>query len=101
MKAFKDILSQDEINSITAFLRSKSLGWKEERTILKELPTPEQYVINKGGQDPNFTLQDGMYVSSAHLHQALQAKKRMVLLDTRVPSVWQTAHIEGSIPFPL
>ena len=100
MKAFKDILSQDEINSITAFLRSKSLGWKEERTILKELPTPEQYVINKGGQDPNFTLQDGMYVSSAHLHQALQAKKRMVLLDTRVPSVWQTAHIEGSIPFP-
>ena len=24
----------------------------------------------------------------------------MVLLDTRVTSVWQTAHIKGSIPFP-
>jgi cytochrome c oxidase cbb3-type subunit 3/ubiquinol-cytochrome c reductase cytochrome c subunit len=100
MKAFKGILSSDNINSITAFLRSKALGWKEERTILRALPTPEQYVINKNGQDPNFTLQDGMYVSSEHLHQALQSKKRMVLLDTRVPSVWQTAHIEGSIPFP-
>ena len=100
MKAFKDTLSQHEINNVTAFLRSKSLGWKEERTILKELPTPEQYVINKNGQDPNFELQDGMYVSSSHLFAALQENKKMVLLDTRVPSVWQTAHIEGSIPFP-
>jgi len=100
MKPFKDILSQTEINNITAFLRSKSLGWKDERTILKALPTPEQYVINKNGQDPNFTLQDNMYVSSEHLFEALKANKKMVLLDTRVPSVWQTAHIEGSIPFP-
>ena len=100
MQAFKDILSPDEINNITAFLRSKALGWKDERTILKALPTPEQYVINKNGDDPNFKLQDGMYVSSAHLFQALKENKKMVLLDTRVSSVWQTAHIEGSIPFP-
>ena len=100
MVAFKEKLSQDSINNITAFLRSKALGWKEERTILKALPKPEDYVINKQGEDPNFALQDDMYVSSADLNEALNAKKRMVLLDTRVTSVWQTAHIEGSIPFP-
>ena len=100
MQPFKDKLSAQDINNITAFLRSKALGWKEERTILKALPTPEQYVINKNGDDPNFTLQDGMYVSSKDLNTALLAKNKMVLLDTRVPSVWQTAHIEGSIPFP-
>lgn len=100
MQAYKDILSAADIDNITAFLRSKALGWKEERTILKALPKPEQYVINKQGEDPNFDLQDGMYVSSTDLNAALVAKKKMVLLDTRVTSVWQTAHIEGSIPFP-
>jgi len=100
MPAFKEKLSPQNIDNVTAFLRSKALGWKEEKTILKALPTPEQYVINREGDDPNFDLQDGMYVSSKDLHTALNAKKKMVLLDTRVTSVWQTAHIEGSIPFP-
>jgi len=100
MKAFKGVISSEDINNITAFLRSKALGWKEQRTILKALPSPEQYIVNKEGEDPNFALQDDMYVSSEQLNQALQTKKRMVILDTRVTSVWQTAHIEGSIPFP-
>ncbi|MEW6992471.1 c-type cytochrome [Colwelliaceae bacterium 6441] len=100
MQAFKDKLSDDDINNITAFLRSKALGWKEQKTILKALPKPEDYVINKNGEDPNFDLKDDMYISSQELYLALQAKKRMVLLDTRVTSVWQNAHIEGSIPFP-
>ncbi len=100
MLPFKDKLSAQDIDNITAFLRSKALGWKEEKTILKALPTPAQYVINQEGEDPNFDLQDGMYVSSKDLNAALNANKKMVLLDTRVTSVWQTAHIEGSIPFP-
>ncbi|OIQ47347.1 MAG: cytochrome c, diheme subunit of cytochrome bc complex peta, partial [Gammaproteobacteria bacterium MedPE] len=58
------------------------------------------YIINPQSDDPNFKLQDGMYVSSKDLNEALNGKKRMVLLDTRVPSVWQTAHIAGAIPFP-
>lgn len=100
MPAFKNKLPQGDIDNITAFLRSKALGWKEERPILKALPKPADYVINQQGLDPNFSLQDGMYVSSKDLNEALIAKKKMVLLDTRVPSVWQTAHIEGAIPFP-
>lgn len=100
MVAFKDKLSSDDIDNITAFLRSKSLGWSDEKPVLKALPKPENYIINKHGDDPNFDLKDGMYVLSKDLNDALNAKNRMVLLDTRVTSVWQTAHIEGAIPFP-
>lgn len=100
MQAFIDKLSASDIDNVTAFLRSKASGWKAQKTVLKELPTPDKYVINPQGQDPNFSLSDNMYVSSKDLNEALNANKRMVLLDTRVTSVWQTAHIAGSIPFP-
>lgn len=100
MQPYKDKLSSDDINNITAFLRSKASGWKMEKTVLKAFPTPDKYVINKQGDDPNFNLDDGMFVSSDDLNTALNNKNKMVLLDTRVPSVWQTAHIAGSIPFP-
>lgn len=100
MLPFKDKLSQIQINNLTAFLRSKAGGWTMNKPVLRALPKPEQYIVNPQGADPNFALQDGMYVSSKDLNEALNGKKRMVLLDTRVPSVWQTAHIEGAIPFP-
>ena len=100
MLSFKDKLSEDDINNVTAFIRSKSSNKQQAKTILKALPTPEEYVINKDGEDPNFDLKDGLYVSSKDLFEAISQKKRMVLLDTRVPSVWQNAHIEGSVPFP-
>ncbi|GAB3029091.1 c-type cytochrome [Bowmanella dokdonensis] len=100
MQSFDGILSEQDIDNVTAFIRSKARDFNEQKTVLKTLPTPDQYVVNPQGEDPDFTLTDDMYVSSADLHQALQAKNRMILLDTRVPSVWQRAHIEGSIPFP-
>jgi cytochrome c oxidase cbb3-type subunit 3 len=100
MVAFGDKFSPEDINSLTAFIRSRAGGWKGEQTVLRDLPTPDQYVINKDGEDPDFTLTDNLYVSAADLFQALQARKKMMLLDTRVSSVWQTAHIEGSFTLP-
>lgn len=100
MEPWKDRLSSDEIDSLTAFLRSRASGWEQSRVVLREEPTPDQYVINKDGADPDFDLQDGLYVSSPDLLAALEAKNRMVLLDTRVMSVWQRVHIEGAVPLP-
>ena len=71
-----------------------------EKPVLSALPTPDEYVINPDGEDPDFTLTEGMYVSSSDLFKALQDKRKMALFDTRVTSVWQTAHIEGSFPLP-
>jgi mono/diheme cytochrome c family protein/rhodanese-related sulfurtransferase len=100
MEPWKDRLSSADIDNLTAFLRSRASGWEQSRVALREVPTPDQYVINKDGDDPAFDLQDERYVSAADLLQAMQDKKRMVLLDTRVTSVWQRVHIEGAIPMP-
>lgn len=100
MQAYADILSEQEIDNVTAFLRSKASGWSMKKPVLRELPAPEEYVINPDGEQPNFNLDDDLYVSSKDLNAALVAKNKIVLLDTRVPSVWQTAHIKGSVPLP-
>lgn len=100
MAAWKDTLSSDDIDNLTAFLRSRASGWEQSKVVLRDVPTPDQYVINKDGDDPDFDLQDGLYVSSEDLLTALEAKNRMVLLDTRVTSVWQRVHIEGAVPMP-
>ncbi len=100
MPAFKNTLSTVDINNLTAFLRSRAGGWAMQKPVLQPLPTPDKFVLNPTGQHPDFKLTDGLYVSAVDLQKALLAKKKMVLLDTRVTSVWQTAHIEGSFPMP-
>ncbi len=100
MVSFTGILSEEDIDNVTAFIRSRATGWTAGKLALRPIPTPDQYVINPDSDDPDFELSEGKFVSSADLYAALEAKKRMVLIDTRVPSVWQRAHIEGSIPFP-
>lgn len=100
MEGFKDRLSDDDIDNVTAYLRSKASSGTTETVVLKAMPGPEDYVVNKDGADPDFDLIEDKYVSAADLNDALNAGQKMVLLDTRVPSVWQRAHIAGSIPLP-
>lgn len=100
MQAWKHMLSSDDIDNLTAFLRSKADGWEPEQPVLREYPTKAQYILNPEGDDPTFEIKDSMYVMAADLHSALQSKKRIMLMDTRVPSVWQRAHIQGSVPMP-
>ncbi|MDT0594815.1 c-type cytochrome [Glaciecola petra] len=100
MLGYAGTLSADDIDNVTAYLRSKAKDSNVESTVLTSLPTPDQYVINPENDDPEFELADNMYVSSVDLYEAIKANKRMILLDTRVPSVWQRAHIKGAVPFP-
>jgi len=100
MLAYSDTLSEADIDNVTAFIRSKASGWQAEKPVLNDLPTPDQYILNPDSSDPEFELDEGIYVSSVDLYKAVKDKKKMILLDTRVPSVWQRAHIEGAIPFP-
>jgi len=100
MPAFKETLSVDEINGVTAFLRTRATGWTAEQPVLQTPPGTQDYVLNPDSPAPEFNLKDGLYVLSEDLYRALQEKRRMVLLDTRVTSMWQMAHIEGSVPIP-
>ncbi|HEX4854919.1 c-type cytochrome [Arenimonas sp.] len=100
MVAFKDVLSPVQIDGVTAFLRSRSAGCEVPEPKLHTPPPLDAYVINPDAAAPSFTLTEGLYVSAAELDRELKARKRMVLLDTRVTSMWERAHIEGAVPGP-
>jgi cytochrome c oxidase cbb3-type subunit 3 len=100
MPSFRDQLSAGEINGLTAFLRTRAAGWQMTMPVLESPPPPDEWILNPDAPAPEFELKDDTYVSAADLLSALQDKRRMVLLDTRVTSTWQMAHIEGSVPLP-
>jgi mono/diheme cytochrome c family protein/rhodanese-related sulfurtransferase len=100
MMAFGEKLNSAEIDALTAFLRSRATGWAVKRPVYRAPPEKDKYVINPDADAPQFDLKDDLYVMSADLHQALQDKRRMVILDTRVMSYWQMVNIEGSVPMP-
>ena len=100
MKAFGEKLSGEEIDALTAFLRSRATGWAVQKPIYRAPPAVDEYVINPDGDAPQFELKDDRYVMSADLNQAFLDKRRMVILDTRIMSYWQMVNIEGSVPMP-
>jgi mono/diheme cytochrome c family protein/rhodanese-related sulfurtransferase len=100
MVAYKDSLSDDEIDAVTAFLRSRASGWDVPKPAVVSVPTPDQYVLNPDGMAPEFDLRDGLYVSAAQLSAALKEGRRFVLLDARSEVAWRQTHIPGAIPVP-
>ena len=100
MPAFGGVLPDSDIDAVTAFLRSKETSWTNAGPVLRAPPGVDDYVINPESPAPEFALRDGVYVLSEDLDRALREKRRMVLLDTRVTSAWQVAHIEGAVPIP-
>lgn len=100
MKAWGEVLPAADIDNLVAFLRSHETQWTEEAAALRPPPNVADYVLNPEGQPPEFDLEDGLYVRAADLDRALREDRRMVVLDTRVPSMWQIGHIEGAVPIP-
>jgi len=100
MIAWGDVLSAADIDAVTAFLRSRETHWERTKPVLQPPPAVDQYVLNPASPAPEFSLQDGLYILAEDLNRALQEKRRMVVLDTRVTSMWQIAHIEGAVPIP-
>lgn len=100
MPSFSGTLSDREMDAVTAFLRSRATGWSAEEPVLRSPPGPADYIINPDAAAPEFDLKDDLYVMSADLSKAIQDGRRMVILDTRVMSMWQIGHIEGAVPIP-
>jgi cytochrome c oxidase cbb3-type subunit 3 len=99
MPAFAATLGDAGLDDVTAFLRSRGGDWSKPAPVA--LPPPlDNLVLNPGAPAPTFELREGLYVSSEQLDRELKAKRSLVLLDTRVPSVWRLGHIEGAAPLP-
>ncbi|OEK00736.1 hypothetical protein BFP97_04075 [Roseivirga sp. 4D4] len=100
MIAFKDSLSDEKIDGLTAFLRSRASGWDIPKLDSVVVPKPEEYVLNEDNEAPVFELKDGKFVSAEQVNQAIKDNKRMVILDARSEVAWRQMHIPGAIPVP-
>ncbi|OOG77274.1 hypothetical protein B0E43_05970 [Algoriphagus sp. A40] len=100
MVAFKDSLKSAEIDALTAYLRSRASGWNAPGAITVTEPLPEDYVLNPENKTPEFTLREGLYVSSEQLLKALQDSARFVMLDARSKAAWHQTHIPGAVSVP-
>lgn len=100
MLAYKNVLKENEIDGVTAFLRSRASGWNTPKLDSITEPNPENYILNPNGGIPKFKLKEGLYVSAKQLNKALQDSTRLVILDARSKVAWRQTHIPGSIPVP-
>lgn len=100
MQSFRELLGDEDINDLVAYLRSQASGWMPTPIELAEWPSPEQYVINPTGDQPTFNLREGRYVPAKEVVNAMEEKKRLIVLDTRPGSAWQRIHIPGAVPMP-
>jgi cbb3-type cytochrome c oxidase subunit III len=100
MPAFKDSLSDVELDAVTAFLRSRASGWEAPKGDSITIPSPEDYVLNPNNEGPSFNLRDGRYLPAEQLNKALQDSMRIILLDARSKVAWRQTHIPGAIPVP-
>jgi mono/diheme cytochrome c family protein/rhodanese-related sulfurtransferase len=100
MIAYKDSLVDDEINGLTAFLRTRASGWNIPSTDTISVPTPDKYILNPTNKAPKFNLRKGLYVPAKEVYQAMQDSARMIILDARSEVAWRQTHIPGSVPVP-
>lgn len=101
MPAFGGKLQKQQIEDILTWLGSLAADTKPPATVQNpHVPDNLPLVINPNGGHPKFTLRDGRYVSAEQVKQALEAKKRMVIIDARSPSDWIQFHIPGAVPLP-
>jgi len=58
-------------------------------------------VLNPDGSDPDFELREGRFVPVDAVQAALEAGKRMVIIDARPPSDYAVSHIRGAVSVPF
>lgn len=106
MEAFMQKLQAQEIDDVVAFIR----GFAKPATAPGLLPEPtgkEPVVINPSGKQPAWKklrsdpgLKVPRYVSVDEVKQALDGKRKLVIIDARPPSDWMRVHITGAVSIP-
>jgi cytochrome c oxidase cbb3-type subunit 3 len=103
MQAWADKLSAAEIENVVAYLRSAApRGRSTGRTAGSESDASlawQQVVVNPGGRTADLR-PNGQLVPMAQVKQALDEKRRIVIVDARAPSDWSQLRIPGALSLP-
>jgi mono/diheme cytochrome c family protein/rhodanese-related sulfurtransferase len=98
MPAFEKRLSPSEVDNVVAWL----VSLREEKPVARQtnavVPDDLPLVIHPRGGPPDFTLREGRFVSAEQVKRALDAKRRLIIIDARPPSDWIQFHIPGAVP---
>jgi mono/diheme cytochrome c family protein/rhodanese-related sulfurtransferase len=98
MLPFENQLSKAQIADLVAYLTSNAPTSPTAPVARPQVPQDLPLVINPRGKPPKFTLRAKRFVSADQVKQALDAKRRFVIIDARSPSDWIQYHIPGSVP---
>jgi mono/diheme cytochrome c family protein/rhodanese-related sulfurtransferase len=102
MEPFGGLLTAQEIDDLTATIRSWSRGTDQSGPRPSQLPGLDRIVTNPHGPAPGFSpLREGRFVPADELAAAIKAGARLVLLDARPTSDWHKGHIPGAHPTPF
>ena len=103
MPAFEKRLKASEVDDLVAWLGSlrTAAANAPRATSLHAAPSASApVVIHPKGKAPEFTLREGRFVSAEQVKRALDAKRRIIIVDARAPSDWIQFHIPGAISLP-
>jgi cytochrome c oxidase cbb3-type subunit III len=100
MPAFERRLSASQIDDLVAWLGSLRSSPSAAQRPNPGVPADLPVVIHPKGKPPEFSLREGRFVSAAQVKQALDAKRRLIVIDARAPSDWIQFHIPGALPIP-
>jgi mono/diheme cytochrome c family protein/rhodanese-related sulfurtransferase len=99
MESFQRVLGPQDIADVVAYVRSLA-----KPVVIGTLPPPtgtEPLFVNPEGKPPTkLTIKDGRFVPADQIKQALDAKRKLVIIDARPESEWMTVHITGAVSIP-
>ena len=100
MLAFGTVLKPQQIDDVTAYIRSFLVGVTTQAELLPEPTGKEPLVLNPGGKDPAFQPRENRFVPIDQIAVAYKAKRKMIIIDARPPSEWRRVHIKGAVSIP-
>lgn len=100
MPAFAKRLSASQVDDVLAWLISQRPGSPPAGPTDSRVPRDLPPVLNPEGKAPELELRAGRFVAAAQVARALEAQRRIIIVDARAPSDWLQFHIPGAIPIP-
>lgn len=104
MLPFGGTFDEAQISDLVALIRSwgPALPPAAVSVVAPPLPPPDlgPVVINPQGGQPAFTLRENRFLPIDLVKKALDAKKKLVIIDARATSDWLVMRIPGSVSIP-